>query len=122
MADYRSMFDREYVGSWDLPRGQDAIVVIREVKAATLTNGTKSNKKPVLFFEGKEKGMVCNKTNAKTVAALYGNDVTAWIGKPIALYVSETRDPSSGGNIDCIRIRPTAPTPKRSAKDAEVAS
>lgn len=109
MADYRSMFDREYIGSWDLPKDRDANVVIRDVKAATLTNGRQQNKKPILFFEGKEKGMVANKTNAKTIASLYGNEVSEWIGKPIALYVDQTRDPNGGGNVDCIRIRPVAP-------------
>ena len=37
MPDYRSMFDREYIGAWDLPPGRDAVVVIREVKGAELT-------------------------------------------------------------------------------------
>lgn len=109
MTDYRSMFDREYIGSWDLPRDRDAVVKIRDVKAAVLNNGRQSNKKPILYFDGKEKGMVCNKTNAKTVASLYGNDVAGWIGKSIALYVATTRDPSGGGDVECIRVRPAAP-------------
>ena len=109
MTDYRSMFDREYIGSWDLPRDRDAAVKIRDVKAAVLNNGRQSNKKPILYFDGKEKGMVCNKTNAKTVASLYGNDVAGWIGKSIALYVATTRDPSGGGDVECIRVRPTPP-------------
>ena len=109
MTDYRSMFDREYIGSWDLPRDRDAVVKIRDVKAAVLNNGRTQNKKPILYFDGKEKGMVCNKTNAKTVASLYGNDVAGWIGKSIALYVATTRDPSGGGDVECIRVRPTAP-------------
>ena len=109
MTDYRSMFDREYIGSWELPRDRDAVVKIRDVKAAVLNNGRTQNKKPVIFFEGKEKGMVCNKTNAKTIASLHGNDVAGWIGKSIALYVATTRDPSGGGDVECIRVRPTAP-------------
>ena len=109
MTDYRSMFDREYIGSWDLPRDRDAVVKIRDVKAAVLNNGRQSNKKPILYFDGKEKGMVCNKTNAKTVASLYGNDVAGWIGKSIALYVATTRDPSGGDDVECIRVRPTPP-------------
>jgi hypothetical protein len=122
MTDYRSMFDREYIGSWDLPRDRDAVVVIRLVKAEVLSNGKTKNTKPILFFEGKEKGMVCNKTNARTVASLYGNDTTAWIGKPVALYVTTTRDPGSGGDVDCIRIRPTAPKPRQSKAQEEVPS
>ncbi len=114
MTDYRAMFDREYIGSWDLPRDRDAIVTIREVKAARLNNGKSQNTKPIVYFAGKEKGMVCNKTNAKTIAAMYGNDTAAWTGKPIALYVTQTRSPDGGSDVDCIRVRPKAP---KSAKE-----
>lgn len=115
MTDYRTFYDREYIGHFDLPRDKDAIVRIREVKAAVLNNGRSQNKKPVLFFDGKEKGMVCNKTNAKTIASLHGNDVAGWIGKSIALYVATTRDPSGGGDVECIRVRPTAPKVEKEA-------
>ena len=47
MPDYRSMFDREYIGAWDLPPGRDAVVVIRDVKGAELTaQGGRKAKKP----------------------------------------------------------------------------
>ncbi len=35
MPDYRGMFDRDYIGSWDLPG--DVIVTISEVKAGEVT-------------------------------------------------------------------------------------
>jgi hypothetical protein len=121
VTDYRSFYDREYIGSWDLPRDRDAIVIIRDVKGVELNNGRTKNKKPVLYFAGKDKGMVCNKTNAKTIAGLYGNDVAAWVGKAVALFVTTTRDPNGGGDVDCIRVRNTAPAPKGKADkiDAE---
>lgn len=112
-TDYRSMYDRDYIGHWDLG-GRDVTVTISKVIAGELTAiGGRKSKKPIVYFEGKEKGLVCNKTNAKTIAALYGNVVENWVGKRITLYTSTTRDPSGGGDVECIRIRPKVPGPSK---------
>lgn len=111
---YKSMYDKDYLGSWELPPGRDITVTIEGVKGGELTAvGGKKNKKPIISFVGKEKKFVCNVTNAKTIAAMYGNFVEEWKGKRIALYVGQTRDPSTGGDIDCIRVRPTVPQSKQ---------
>ena len=39
-------------------------------------------RKPILYFQGKQKGMVLNKTNANNVSVLYGDDTDDWIGRP----------------------------------------
>lgn len=115
MTDYRSMFDRDYIGAWDLPR--DAVVTISKVEAATLVaQGNKKAKKPVLYFEGKEKGLACNKTNAKTIAAMYGNDTAKWIGKRITIYATKTMFGSE--QVDCIRVRPSIPRATTNGKPA----
>ncbi len=103
--DYRSMYDREYVGAWDLPG--DATVEIVKVDCKELNNGKSKNKKPVLWFKGKDKAFVCNKTNGKIIAGLYGNDMDKWIGKKITLYATTTN--AMGETVDCIRIRNVAP-------------
>ncbi len=56
--------------------------------------------------------MICNKTNSKTIAAMYGNYVEQWAGKRITLFVATTRSPDGTGDVPCIRIRPIVPTPK----------
>ena len=106
MTDYRSMFDRDYLGAWDIPH--DVTVTIKKIEAKKLKNKTKENIKPVLYFEGKEKGLACNKTNGKTISAMYGNSVEAWIGKRITLYATTTTFGSD--TVECIRVRPTVPT------------
>ena len=109
-TDYRTLFDRDYIGHFDLPAGRDVVVKISRVVAGQLTaQGGRKSKKPIIYFEGKEKGMIANKTNSKTIAALYGNMVESWVGKEIALYVSTTRSPEGGDDVPCIRIRPQAP-------------
>lgn len=109
--DYRAMFDRDYIGAWDL-EGKDVTVTIVKVEPRVLTSqGNKKDKRPILWFDGKEKGMVMNKTNSKTVAGLYGTDTTQWIGKRVTIYPTTT---SAGGEtVDCIRIRNTVPAAKK---------
>lgn len=105
---FLSMFDRDYLGHFDL-QGRDATVTISRVVGGELTAmGGRKSKKPIVYFEGKEKGLICNKTNSKTIASMYGNYVEEWVGKKITLYVSTTRNPDGGGDVECIRIRPLA--------------
>ena len=111
MTHYRQLYDRDYLGSWDLPENRDIVVTIDKAVGGELTGtGGKKSKKPIITFVGKEKKMVCNVTNAKSIAGMYGNHVEKWAGQRISLYVSTTRDPATGGDIPCIRVRPTVPT------------
>lgn len=106
---YRALYDADFWGAWDLENG-DRTVTIKKVIGGELTGpGGKKSKKPVIYVEGSEKGIPLNKTNGKTIANMYGNYVTEWVGKSITLYKSSTRNPQDGGEIDCIRIRPEAP-------------
>lgn len=107
MPDYRTMFDRDYIGAWDLPG--DVNVIISEVKAGEIkdTKGRKS-KKPIVMFRGKEKGLLCNKTNAKAIAAMYGNDTSKWVGRAITVYPTQTD--MAGETVECIRVRPRPPS------------
>lgn len=119
MTHFQQLYDRDYLGSWDLPEDRDVVVTISGVKGGELVaNGGRKNKKPIISFEGKDKKFVCNKTNAKAIAGMYGNHVEKWAGKKIALYVSTTRDPSTGGDIPCIRVRPQVPASKPSSSSS----
>lgn len=109
MTHFRQYFDSEYLGSWDLVKGREHVVVIDSVNGGTLVGqqGRKS-KKVLITFRGKKKQMAANVTNCKLIAGIYGNDVRNWVGKPIALYVAENVD-SPNGPVDAIRVRPRAP-------------
>lgn len=109
MPDYRSMFDRKYVGAWDLG-GKDVTVKITAVKEENLQNRSGTNKKPVVYLAGTDKGFALNKTNASTIAAMYGNNTDEWIGRLITIYPTQT---SFGPReVDAIRVRPTIPKGK----------
>jgi hypothetical protein len=42
--------------------------------------------KPVLYFKGKDKGLVLNKTNSNTICAAYGDETGDWEGMQVVLY------------------------------------
>jgi hypothetical protein len=104
---WKSMTDREFIYAFDL-NGKDCVVRIAKVEQGSLASaGGRKTKKPVVFFEGKEKGLALNATNAKTIASMFGNYVEKWIGQAVTLYPTTTQ--MNGETMECIRIRPTAP-------------
>jgi hypothetical protein len=104
------MFDREFIGAWDL-QGRDFTVTIAKVVAGNLTApGGRKAKKPIVHIVGAEKAFILNKTNAKTIASLYGNDTAAWVGKQITIYATKAQFGSE--MIEAIRVRPVPPAAK----------
>jgi hypothetical protein len=106
--DYRSMFDTRYLGAWDLD-GADRTLRIARVLAETLPpqGHRPAQKKAVVYLEGAAKPLLCNKTNARAIAALYGNDTAKWVGELVTLYATQTD--MAGETVDCIRVRPAVP-------------
>lgn len=104
------MFDRDYIAAFDLG-DDDRTITILSVKAVELQSEQGKNKKPVIKFEtdrGKsEKGFVLNKTNAVSIAGMYGTDTKDWIGKRVTLF--STTVEAFGGVQDAIRVRPEVP-------------
>jgi hypothetical protein len=75
--------------------------------------------KPILYFQGKEKGLVLNKTNANNIAAVYGDDTDDWIGGGIQLF--PTMVDFQGRSVEAIRVR-VAPRKAASAPQPKPAS
>lgn len=96
-------FPSEYLRAVDL-KDHNVLVVISNVEMRDIGD----DHKPVLFFQGKEKGLVCNKTNANNIANVYGDDTDGWLGKEIVLY--PTMVDYQGRSVSAIRVR--APQPK----------
>jgi hypothetical protein len=63
--------------------------------------------KPVLYFQGKEKGLVLNKTNSNTIAVVYGEETDDWAGKELILY--PTMVDFQGRSVPAIRVRHPQP-------------
>jgi len=84
-------------------KGAQPTVTIANIKMEKLGDDTK----PVLYFAGKEKGVVLNKTNATNIAAAYGPETDNWVGKRVILFTAWVD--FQGKSVEAIRIRPAPP-------------
>lgn len=106
-----SAFPNKYLKAADL-NGNAVTVTINAVKVEDI--GRDKDEKPVLYFKGKDKGLVLNKTNSRTIQKIAGTDETdEWRGVEIVLYPTETE--FSGEMVDCIRVRAPKTQPQREA-------
>jgi len=95
-------FPSKYLKASDL-RGSEVRVTMSRVEREEIG----SDKKLVLYFKGKEKGMVLNKTNANTIGDFYGDDSDDWYDQPLILFAIRTE--YQGKPVDGLRCRiPTA--------------
>jgi hypothetical protein len=87
-------------------------VTIEKVEVESI--GSSRDKKPVVYFAGKEKGLVLNKTNAKRISEIAGSPETEdWSGIKIVLFATETE--FAGETVECVRVRamPKATVPSK---------
>ena len=122
MPNINDAFPSKFMKASDL-QGTEPIVTIDRVDFEPV--GRDREMKAVLYFAGKTKGLVLNKTNATKISQLVGSDLTEeWTGQRVRLYATETT--FGGETVDCIRIKPvgkqaismTAPTPKPAPRQA----
>lgn len=97
------MYPSKYLKASDLGTNQP-IVRILAVKVEILGQGEDQDEKPVVYFEGKEKALVTNKTNWNTLIGLFGNETDEWIGKRIKILSTEVAFKGKMGMA--IRISP----------------
>lgn len=107
MTDYRTMFDKDYIGSWDL-QGDTVVTITGVVKKKIKNAQEKEEHKPILSLEGYQKKWVCNVTNCTMIANMYGKHVEKWAGKRVTIYPTQTQ--AFGSMKDCIRVRPEVPS------------
>ena len=102
--------DSKYLKASDLREGFEANLTIRCVKIEGIEDSEtkQEHRKAVLYFEGKEKGLVLNSTNGGKLVDAYGDDPSGTIGKPIVLYRDVTQ--FRGDMVPCLRIRVPAPS------------
>lgn len=96
-------FPSAYLKSTDLG-GREIRVTMGRVEREEIGQ----DKKLVLYFKGKDKGMVLNKTNANAIGDAYGDDTDDWYDQPLILFSIRTE--YQGKPVDGLRCR--VPTPK----------
>lgn len=77
------------------------VMVIQSVTQEEV--GQEKEVKPILRFAGENRGLVLNRVNGSMLQALYGNDVNAWLSKPIELYRDLVQ--FGGKTVPAVRLR-----------------
>lgn len=104
-------FPSEFLKAADLD-GRQVPVVADRVEMQKVGD----DNKPVLYFAGKEKGLVLNKTNANMIATVYGDEMDDWQGAELILY--ETKVQFQNQMVDAIRVKIPPRKPVRQAAPA----
>jgi arabinogalactan endo-1,4-beta-galactosidase len=117
-----SAFPSQYLKAADL-QGKKITVTMSHVDMEDIGGDLK----PILYFIGKDKGLVLNKTNSNTIAMMHGYETEDWSGKSITLV--EAMVDFQGRTVAAIRVYAqrvappaAAPRPKPSAPKAPAAS
>jgi arabinogalactan endo-1,4-beta-galactosidase len=93
-----SAFPSNYLKAADL-QGKNILIKMDRTEYEMIGN----DKKLILYFQGKEKGMVLNKTNANNIAHIYGEETDEWKGAEIVLF--EAMVDFQGKTVPAIRVR-----------------
>lgn len=96
-------FPTKYVRAADLQNQRHTLTIANVVMEEGID-------KPIVYFQGRQKGMACNKTNAMMIAQLYGADTNRWIGQQVELYIAQVL--FEGKFVPAIRVQaPQPPMP-----------
>ncbi len=93
-----SAFPSDYIKSSDLGAKRVGAIIDK-----VTVEKVGEDQKPVVWFVGKEKGLVLNKTNANMIAEIAGTDETDdWTDIKIVMYVAKVD--YQGRRVDAIRV------------------
>ncbi len=96
-------FPSKYLKAADLGNRSVTVTIEKVVMENVGQEGQGEEYKPVLYFQGKSKGMVLNKTNAEAIAYVHGDETDAWLGKPVELLTMMV--PFQGRMVPGLRIK-----------------
>jgi hypothetical protein len=108
-------FPSNYLRAADL-NGSTVAVTIATVKMEDIGG----DHKPVVYFSGKEKGLVLNKTNGQMIAYQYGDETDNWTGAQIELYPTMTS--FQGKPVEAIRVNVRPPQQRQAPQRQSFAS
>lgn len=109
-------FPSKYLKATDL-QGREVRVIMANVQQEKLGDDMKL----VLYFKGKEKGVVLNKTNANTIGDSYGDDTDDWYDQPLILFSVMTDFQGKVGPAIRCRV-PTARDNKPARREDPISS
>lgn len=101
---WKRLINPDYIGAYALNEGEDLTVRIDYVQVEEITGTGGKKEQCSVAHLVKQKPLILNMTNSKSIAKLYGPYIEDWAGKAITLFASTTR--LAGETVECLRIRP----------------
>lgn len=137
MARVSDIYPSKYFTAADL-RGKSHTYTIAQADIGWVGEGSEARQQIMLTFEESDKQLGLNKTNARAITGLYGEETDDWIGEAVVLFPA--RVDFQGKMVDAVRVdevksrrilqdklkaqkqRPAAndPAPKRALTQKEV--
>jgi hypothetical protein len=112
----------EFLACEDIEGLGDVAVVIEKVlrvKDAAVQDGRKLDGYTIKF-QGKDKMMVVNSTNAKVLTRAFGVDTKKWPGQSVKIYIQDGVRNPKGGTTRGLRVKvDSAKQNQSAAKNAE---
>lgn len=111
----QSAFPSSYIKASDL-QGKSVSILMDRVVMEEIGG----DHKPVLYFIGKDRGLVLNKTNSSIIAEMHGWETENWNNRKITIYPARVE--FQGKIVDAIRVKletvshhqaPPAPMPQQ---------
>lgn len=109
LTHFKKLQNPDFIGSYALEPGKDMILTIKSCGLETITgNAGKREEAMVIHFAENVKPMICNVTNAKTIAKIHKTPyIEEWSGLKIQLYSKRVN--AFGEEVDALRIREIVP-------------
>lgn len=109
MPNINDIFPSKFLKAHEL-QGKTPTVTIDRVGVEQVRGRQKTDTKAVLYFRGKAKGMLLNKTNAQSVTQIARSPLTEqWVGVAVTLYATTA---TFGTDVhEVIRIKAPAARP-----------
>lgn len=103
--DIYAAFPSRFLKAADLGDAAPIVTIDRvEIQSVGGGQGQTKEDKPVVYFRGKEKGLVLNKVNSKTIAGIASTRETEdWPGVQIQLFVAQVE--FAGELMSAIRVQ-----------------
>lgn len=98
-------FPSAFINAASLNGQTHTVIIERFEQESEMPDGTK---KPAVYFNGRNAGLILNKTNATVLESMLGAETDNWIGKTIDLRVEKVS--FQGSMVDGVRVAPPAAT------------
>jgi hypothetical protein len=105
MAEQELTYEKAFPGRFlaaPILNGKTVTLTITKAYMEILEGDKGKQNKLILAFSGKDKELVCNKTNAFCMKEMFGNKISGWVGKRVAFF--PTKVAFGEKQVDALRI------------------